>query len=76
MAAGLYLLQCVVVVNVLRRVVKVDQDLGVAVRQKAVDGVCMHDALKKDKDLDELIERRARAMGLIDHPGFEWVLVF
>ena len=68
--ACLDLLQRVVVVDELRRIVEIDQYLGVAVWQETVDRVSMLDALKIDEHVNEFIERRSRDVDLVDH--CEW----
>lgn len=65
--ARLYLLQILVVVNVLRPVVKIDEYLGIAVRQEAVDRVCMDNPLEIDEQLDKLTKREFWKMSLVDH---------
>lgn len=64
---SLNFLQRVVVVNVLRRVVKIDQYLNIAIRQKPIDIVRLVDALEIDKELDELAQRKSRKIRLVNH---------
>jgi hypothetical protein len=44
--AGLNLFQAVIVVDVLRRIVKIDEDLCVAIWQEPIDAVSMLDAFE------------------------------
>lgn len=46
---------------------KIDQNLGIAVWQKAIDGMGVLDAFEIDKYLNKLTERKCR-MCLIDDP--------
>jgi uncharacterized FlaG/YvyC family protein len=63
----LNLFQRFVVVNVLRPVVKIENDFGVAVRQKTIDRVGRVVALVINKMTDKLIKRIPGNVSLENH---------
>jgi hypothetical protein len=67
MMAGLNFLERVVVVNVLRPIVKIENDFGVAVRQDAIDGVSRVVAFVIDEMIDEPVQRKSGNVGLKNH---------
>ena len=62
--ARLDLFQRLVVVDVLRRVVKIENDFRVAVRQETIDRVLRVQAFVINEMIDKLIERKARDVSL------------
>lgn len=65
--ARLHLFQRIVVVNVLRCVVKIDQYLGVSIRQKPVYDMFVLNALVIIEELNELAQREYWNVNLVDH---------
>jgi hypothetical protein len=68
--ASLDLFQRVVVVDKLRSVVKIDQDLDITVRQKTIDSMSVLDSVEIDEQLDKLVQREAWKVRLMDHFGY------
>ena len=64
---GLYLFQCLIVVDVLRPIVKIDEDLRVAVRQESIDRVFRVIAFVIDKMIDEAAQRKPRDVPFKNH---------
>jgi hypothetical protein len=58
-----------VVVDKLRRVVEIDQQLSVAVGEKSIDCVSVFGPFEINEHLDELIEREYWNVDLKDHTG-------
>ena len=69
MMARLDFFERFVVVNVLRRVVKVENNFRVAVRQETTIKVHEVKALEVNEMLDKLIERKIRTVHLENHFG-------
>ena len=67
MIARLDLLQGMIVIDVLRCIVEVNEDLGVAIWEKAVDGVSVFDAFEVNEHVNELVEREDWNVSFVDH---------
>ena len=65
--AGLDLFERMIVVNVLRRVMKIYQYLGITVWKKAIHLVAMLNPFEVNEYLNELVERSHGHVDLIDH---------
>ena len=66
-AASLNRLQRFVIVNVLRALAQVDDDLGISVRQEAVQVVGRMESLRIDQILDEVAQRKNRLISANYH---------
>src|SRR5687767_2011894 len=66
---GLDLFERIVVVNVLRRIVKIENDFCIAVRQKAINRVLGIQSFVINKIVDKLIERKGGDVDLENHSG-------
>jgi hypothetical protein len=65
--ARLNLLERQVVVDVLRRIVKIDDDFNISVGQKSIDRVGWIVAFVKEEVVDKLIQRESRDVDLSNH---------
>src|SRR5262245_5415024 len=67
MAASLFLLQRLVVVDVLRPIVKIKNDFRVAIGQKAIDRMTRLVTVVIHEMIDEMVERKSRDVSFDDH---------
>ena len=67
MITRLDLLQAVIVVDVLRCVVEVDEDLRIAIWKESIDRMSVLGAFKVNEHVDKLIQRKSRYVDVVDH---------
>ena len=64
---GLYFLQRLIVIDMLRSIVKINNDFGVAIRKETINGMIRMIALVINEAIDEVTKRKFRNVGPKNH---------